>query len=105
MKAVGGDAAESGDGAGSYDVRGMIWHVNYGNPEIQSEGGWMIFNAILGVRFFLLIFFPSARTLTNRFFTFCSGTTLETTALSSVTSSTGSPSPPRSSTSSSRRAA
>lgn len=61
MKAVGGDAAESGDGAGSYDVRGMIWHVNYGNPEIQSEGGWMIFNAILGVRFFLLTLFPSAR--------------------------------------------
>jgi high-affinity iron transporter len=59
MKGVGGDAAESGNGAGSYDVRGMIWHVDYGNPELQDQGGWMIFNAIFGVRFSSLS--PSSR--------------------------------------------
>jgi high-affinity iron transporter len=27
-KAVGGDAAESGNGPGSYDIRQSVWHVN-----------------------------------------------------------------------------
>ncbi|CED82573.1 Iron permease FTR1 [Phaffia rhodozyma] len=47
---VGGDVAESGEGPGSYNVGGsnIVWHVNYGNPEINSNGGWMIFNAIFG---------------------------------------------------------
>ena len=27
-KAIGGDAAETGSGAGSYDIRQSVWHVN-----------------------------------------------------------------------------
>lgn len=27
-KIVGGDAAEAGTGAGSYDIRKTVWHVN-----------------------------------------------------------------------------
>ena len=44
---VGGDVAETGDGPGSYDVDGNVWHLTYGNPETDN-GGWQIFNAILG---------------------------------------------------------
>jgi high-affinity iron transporter len=29
---VGGDAAELGDGAGSYDIDKSVWHVNVGLP-------------------------------------------------------------------------
>ncbi|CAK9784296.1 iron permease FTR1 [Cutaneotrichosporon oleaginosum] len=50
-KAVGGDVAESGDGPGSYDVHGNVWHITFGNPETGSpttNGGWQIFNAIFG---------------------------------------------------------
>lgn len=47
-KATGGDASESGSGAGSYDIRQSVWHVNCCNPEINGGGGWGIFNAILG---------------------------------------------------------
>lgn len=25
-----------------------MWHVNYGNPELNGGGGWGIFNAIFG---------------------------------------------------------
>ena len=46
---TGGDAAENGAGPGSYNIRWAVWHVNYGNPEIKTEGyGWQIFNAVLG---------------------------------------------------------
>ncbi|BEJ17555.1 hypothetical protein CspHIS471_0609560 [Cutaneotrichosporon sp. HIS471] len=50
-KAVGGDVAETGDGPGSYDVHGNVWHLPYGNPETGSQttnGGWQIFNALFG---------------------------------------------------------
>ena len=33
---------------GSYDVDGNVWHLPYGNPENPNNGGWQIFNAILG---------------------------------------------------------
>ncbi|KAH6717752.1 iron permease FTR1 family protein [Leptodontidium sp. 2 PMI_412] len=46
--AVGGDAAEVGSGPGSYDIDQSVWHVNYGNPELNGGGGWGIFNAIFG---------------------------------------------------------
>jgi high-affinity iron transporter len=46
--AVGSDAAELGAGAGSYDIDRSVWHVNFGNPELNGGGGWGIFNAILG---------------------------------------------------------
>ncbi|CAA91954.1 Plasma membrane iron permease [Schizosaccharomyces pombe] len=45
---TGGDAGELGDGPGSYPFKSAVWHVNYGNPEMNSNGGYMIFNAILG---------------------------------------------------------
>lgn len=66
-KVVGGDAAEVGSGAGSYDIRQSVWHVNVSfhsctqpptrvaltsnqccNAELNGGGGWGIFNAILG---------------------------------------------------------
>ncbi|KAL8653493.1 MAG: hypothetical protein Q9210_002070 [Variospora velana] len=47
-KVVGGDAAETGSGAGSYDIRQSVWHVNCCNPYINGGGGWGIFNAIFG---------------------------------------------------------
>ena len=66
---IGGDASETGSGAGSYDIRQSVWHVNVSsslldhlnawvrqvadqiqccNPEIGGGGGWGIFNALLG---------------------------------------------------------
>ncbi|OTB03452.1 hypothetical protein M426DRAFT_321814 [Hypoxylon sp. CI-4A] len=46
---IGGDAAELGDDAGSYDIDRSVWHVNCCSPELNGgEGGWGIFNAILG---------------------------------------------------------
>lgn len=46
---VGGDVAEAGDGPGSYDVVGNIWHLNCCNPENKLDAkGWAVFNAILG---------------------------------------------------------
>ncbi|WRT64504.1 uncharacterized protein IL334_001436 [Kwoniella shivajii] len=48
---VGGDVAETGDGPGSFQVAGNVWHLTYGNPETGSpttNGGWQIFNAIFG---------------------------------------------------------
>ncbi|EJD54574.1 iron permease FTR1 [Auricularia subglabra TFB-10046 SS5] len=46
---TGGDAAEAGDGPGSFDVRGSVWHLNCCNPENKFDGsGWTIFAAIFG---------------------------------------------------------
>ncbi|BGP14690.1 hypothetical protein JCM10213_006230 [Rhodosporidiobolus nylandii] len=48
-KKVGMDVEELGDGPGSFDTSGNVWHVTYGNPENKVSGqGWSIFNAILG---------------------------------------------------------
>ena len=47
-KITGGDAAETGSGAGSYDIRKSVWHVNCCNPVLNGGGGWGIFNALLG---------------------------------------------------------
>ncbi|KAF9922294.1 high-affinity iron permease [Linnemannia zychae] len=43
-KIVGGDA----DDAGSYDPRGNVWALNYGDPNQPDNGGWAFFNSILG---------------------------------------------------------
>lgn len=45
---LGGDASETGSGPGSYDIRQSVWHVNCCNPEMADNGGWGIFNSILG---------------------------------------------------------
>ncbi|CAE6469737.1 unnamed protein product [Rhizoctonia solani] len=46
---VGGDVAEAGDGPGSFDVIGNIWHLDCCNPENKLDAkGWAVFNAILG---------------------------------------------------------
>ncbi|EFR04146.1 plasma membrane iron permease [Nannizzia gypsea CBS 118893] len=45
---IGGDAAETGVGAGSYDIRSSVWHVNCCSPELNGGGGWGIFNALFG---------------------------------------------------------
>lgn len=42
----GGDAAENGDGPGSYDIAKSVWHVNCCNPELDN--GWDVFNSLLG---------------------------------------------------------
>jgi len=49
-KLLGTDADDaSGNGPGSYDVRGNVWHLACCNPENKLDGqGWMIFAAILG---------------------------------------------------------
>lgn len=47
-KITGGDAAETGSGPGSYNIKQSVWHVNCCNPEINGGGGWGIFNSILG---------------------------------------------------------
>lgn len=47
-KLTGGDAAETGSGPGSYDIRKSVWHVNCCNPEINGGGGWGIFNSLFG---------------------------------------------------------
>ncbi|KAL1877541.1 hypothetical protein VTK73DRAFT_8599 [Phialemonium thermophilum] len=44
----GGEAAELGNGPGSYDIDKSVWHVNCCSPEFQGGGGWGVFNAILG---------------------------------------------------------
>ncbi|KAI8889404.1 high-affinity iron permease [Backusella circina FSU 941] len=49
-KIIGGESAEeSGDVIG-YRVSTSVWHVSWGNPELKvdSNGGWQIFNSILG---------------------------------------------------------
>ncbi|CCH43485.1 Plasma membrane iron permease [Wickerhamomyces ciferrii] len=45
-KQTGGDASESGDGNGSYDISKAVYHVNCCNPELDN--GWDIFNSLLG---------------------------------------------------------
>lgn len=65
-KVVGGDAAELGDGPGSYDIDRSIWHVNVSlhlppadapsnanfpqccNPQLNGGGPWAILNAVVG---------------------------------------------------------
>ena len=43
------DVQGAGDGPGSYDVRGNVWHLDCCNPENNFDGdGWNIFNAIFG---------------------------------------------------------
>lgn len=32
---MGGDVAETGDGPGSFQVAGNVWHLEYGNPEVS----------------------------------------------------------------------
>lgn len=43
---TGGDASESGDGPGSYNIAKTVYHVNCCNPELDN--GWDVFNALLG---------------------------------------------------------
>ena len=46
---VGDSAAESGDGPGSYNSQGYIWHFNCCNPEANKGGtGWGILNSLVG---------------------------------------------------------
>lgn len=45
-KKTGGDASESGDGNGSYNLKKAVYHINCCNPELDN--GWDIFNALLG---------------------------------------------------------
>ena len=46
---TGGDAAETGSGPGSYNIRKRVWHVNCCNPELNgSNGGWGVFNSLFG---------------------------------------------------------
>ncbi|KIY47457.1 iron permease FTR1 [Fistulina hepatica ATCC 64428] len=47
---VGADVDDTGgDGPGSYDVRGSVWHLDCCNPEDNYDGqGWEIFNALFG---------------------------------------------------------
>ncbi|KAH9174730.1 iron permease FTR1 [Lactarius sanguifluus] len=47
---LGGDADDaSGDGPGSFDVRGSVWHLDCCNPENKlDDKGWLIFGAIFG---------------------------------------------------------
>jgi high-affinity iron transporter len=47
-KVIGGDAAETGSGPGSYDIRKSVWHVNCCNPDINGGGGWGVFNSLFG---------------------------------------------------------
>ncbi|KAL7912834.1 iron permease FTR1/Fip1/EfeU [Trichoderma velutinum] len=47
-KIVGSDASELGSGPGSYDIDKIVWHVNCCNPNVPNNGGWGIFQAILG---------------------------------------------------------
>ena len=45
---TGGDAAETGSGPGSYNIKQSVWHVNCCNPELNGGGGWGVFNSLLG---------------------------------------------------------
>ncbi|KAK4188826.1 high-affinity iron transporter [Podospora australis] len=45
---VGGDAAEVGDGPGSYDIDQSVWHVNCCSPTLNGGSGWGFLNAIFG---------------------------------------------------------
>ena len=46
---LGGEAGEAGgDGPGTFDVRGNVWHLECCNPENKDDQGWQIFGAIFG---------------------------------------------------------
>jgi high-affinity iron transporter len=45
---TGGDAAEGGNGPGTYDIRSSVWHVNCCSPSLNGGGGWGVFNSLLG---------------------------------------------------------
>ncbi|KAF2158440.1 hypothetical protein M409DRAFT_71643 [Zasmidium cellare ATCC 36951] len=45
-QSVGGDAAETGSGAGSYDIRQSVWHVNCCNPLINGGGVIVSFGSL-----------------------------------------------------------
>ncbi|KAF7722839.1 high-affinity iron permease [Apophysomyces ossiformis] len=47
---IGGEAAEEGGDVIAYKVTTAVWHVSWGDPEAKTDdnGGWQIFNAILG---------------------------------------------------------
>ncbi|KAK4167341.1 iron permease FTR1/Fip1/EfeU [Cladorrhinum sp. PSN259] len=45
---VGGDAAEVGEGPGSYDIDSSVWHVNCCSPSFNGGNGWGFLNAIFG---------------------------------------------------------
>ncbi|KAL5482857.1 FTR1_1 [Sanghuangporus weigelae] len=47
---LGADVDDAGgDGPGSYDVRGVVWHLDCCNPENNFDGqGWNIFAALFG---------------------------------------------------------
>lgn len=47
-EAIGGDAAEIGNGPGSYDIGASVWHVNCCSPILNGGGGWGFFKALLG---------------------------------------------------------
>lgn len=46
VRRCGQDTSETGSGPGSYDIGNSVWHVNCCNG--LTDGGWMIFNALLG---------------------------------------------------------
>lgn len=49
IQLVGGAAAESGSGPGSYYHAGYIWHLDCCNPEVNGGGsGWAILNSLVG---------------------------------------------------------
>ena len=47
---LGADVDDSGgNGPGSYDVRGNVWHLDCCNPENNFDnGGWQVFNSLFG---------------------------------------------------------
>ena len=47
---LGADVDDTGgDGPGSYDVRGNVWHLDCCNPENNNDGpGWGVFGSVLG---------------------------------------------------------
>ena len=50
QNSLGADVDDAGgDGPGSYDVRGNVWHLDCCNPENTTDGqGWSIFGALFG---------------------------------------------------------
>jgi hypothetical protein len=61
---LGADADDaSGDGPGSFDVRGNVWHLDCCNANNYLDGnGWLIFGAITG--------WTNSATRTHLFYTF-----------------------------------
>jgi len=46
---ISGDTDNNGDGPGTFDVRGNVWHLNCCNPQNTLDGnGWLIFGALTG---------------------------------------------------------